>query len=71
MNKFIIFRFPNIFNMNDPKYVAAEIIKTQRKGYREATVPTFMKILHDLGRTLPENSKINLIDFLDSGVLVE
>ncbi|EEB20431.1 gluconate 5-dehydrogenase, putative [Pediculus humanus corporis] len=64
-------RFPNIFNMNDPKYVAAEIIKTQRKGYREATVPTFMKILHDLGRTLPENSKINLIDFLDSGVLVE
>ena len=49
--------------MNDPKYVAAEIIKTQRKGYREATVPTFMKILHDLGRTLPENSKINLIDF--------
>lgn len=57
--------------MNDPKYVAAEIIKTQRKGYREATVPTFMKILHDLGRTLPENSKINLIDFLDSGVLVE
>ncbi|KAK6619625.1 hypothetical protein RUM43_012382 [Polyplax serrata] len=64
-------RFPNLFNMNDTKQVAHDIISSQRRGYREATIPGFMKIIHDIGRTLPEKSKMLIVDFLDSGVLVE
>lgn len=57
--------------MNDTKQVAHDIISSQRRGYREATIPGFMKIIHDIGRTLPEKSKMLIVDFLDSGVLVE
>ncbi|XP_032678938.1 short-chain dehydrogenase/reductase family 16C member 6-like isoform X2 [Odontomachus brunneus] len=61
-------KFPSALPMVLPQQAASAIIKAQRRGYREITIPAFFLSSIALLRTFPDKAGSTMMNFIDSGV---
>ncbi|XP_011692672.1 PREDICTED: short-chain dehydrogenase/reductase family 16C member 6-like isoform X3 [Wasmannia auropunctata] len=61
-------RFPDAMPLVKPGYAVSEIIKAQRRNYRERSVPSAWLSVNNITRLFPDNAIHSLIDFCDTGV---
>lgn len=61
-------RFPNAMPLVSPGQTASQIIRAQRRDYRERSVPPVWLPFCIMLRNLPDNALFILMDFFDSGV---
>lgn len=61
-------KFPSLLGLLDPKDVAAEIVKAQRSGVIETTIPASLLHINNWCRLLPSQCAQLLKDYIGSGV---
>ncbi|GAB1866596.1 NADP-retinol dehydrogenase [Camponotus japonicus] len=61
-------RFPNAMPLVSPGQTASQIIRAQRRDYRERSVPPVWLPLGIMLRNFPDNALFTIVDFCDSGV---
>jgi len=61
-------KFPNALPLVSPGQAASQIIHTQRRNYREKSVPPYFLSLNAITRLFPDEAIYCLVDFFDSGV---
>ncbi|XP_026472355.1 epidermal retinol dehydrogenase 2-like isoform X2 [Ctenocephalides felis] len=66
--KVVKIRFPGFMPMVNPKNCASAIIKAQRQGIEEITIPGYLLHLNNFVRLFPIKAGILIKDFFDSGV---
>ncbi|EFN77115.1 short-chain dehydrogenase/reductase family 16C member 6 isoform X2 [Harpegnathos saltator] len=61
-------KYPHAMPLVSPQQAASEIIRAQRRGFREKTIPAYFLSLGTVLRNFPDNALFSLTDFIESGV---